>query len=263
MSNSLAGRIALVTGGSRGIGLAIADALLHEGADVTVTARNGVRLRAAVREVRQRCTLEAARIRGVKADVGRLADVRAVMRAMKDRGGLDILVNCAGVAGFSTVEEQAPEQWDQVMATNLSGAFYCSHEAIPVLKAGGGGWILNVGSLAVRTGFPVERHTVHQGRSASVQRGPHAGASLRRHRRLLHFAGTRGDGVREAVTRLRGTVAPRARGRCGRGHSTPSLQHADASQPPGTPTSHAKSLREVPAVVRVPLSGSRQEPTAS
>lgn len=154
MSTALAGKFALVTGGSRGIGLAVAEGLLDEGADVMVTARNGVRLRTAVDKLRERRVAPAARIWGIEADVGRVADVRALMRAARDEGGLDVLVNCAGVAGFATVEVQSTAQWDQVLATNLSGAFYCSREAIPLMRARGGGWILNMGSLAVRNRFP-------------------------------------------------------------------------------------------------------------
>ena len=154
MLNSLAGKSALVTGGSRGIGRAIAEALVREGVCVTVAARNGSTLRAAVDEMRERCNVAVAQIRGLEADVGCVAGARAIMQAVKHNAGLDILVNCAGVAGFATVEEQSPKQWDQVVATNLSGAFYCSHEAIPLLKARGGGWIVNIGSLAVHNRFP-------------------------------------------------------------------------------------------------------------
>ena len=152
--DTLAGRRALITGGSRGIGCAVAEAMLRDGADVTVAARSGAPLRAAVEKMRETCGTANARIAGVEADVGRIADVNAVMRAVERNGGLDILVNCAGMAGFATVEEQCPEQWDEVVATNLSGAFYCSREAIPMLRENGGGWIFNIGSLAVRNRFP-------------------------------------------------------------------------------------------------------------
>ena len=78
------------------------------------------------------------------ADVTDPAQVQAAV----DLGGVDVLVNNAGVGRFATVDEMPPEHWHQVIETNLTGVYYCCHEAIPHLRARGGGWIINIGSLA-------------------------------------------------------------------------------------------------------------------
>jgi 3-oxoacyl-[acyl-carrier protein] reductase len=82
-------------------------------------------------------------------DCARLVEV-----AVSEFGGLDILVNNAGLSVFAPVAELGVEQWDQVLETNLSGVFYCTRAAIPHLRSGGGGWIINIGSLAGKNAFP-------------------------------------------------------------------------------------------------------------
>lgn len=149
---SLAGRAAVVTGGSRGIGLATALALRAEGAGVLVCGRS----RPALDEARAR--LEAApgpgRVAAVVADVrGHGEAERLVEAAVDTLGGVDVLVNNAGVGRFAPVPELSVEAWVETIETNLSGVFYCCRAAIPVMKRGGGGWIVNVSSLAGKHPF--------------------------------------------------------------------------------------------------------------
>src|SRR5690606_866206 len=140
MNATLESRVAIVTGGSRGIGLATAAALLARGASVAVTGTDAGRLDAAVRQ------LDAGdRVLGVRADVRQLSDVESLMSQVVERfGGLDILVNNAGVGQFVPVAEMSTELWHRIIDTNLTGVFYCCRAAIPHLRRRGGGWIINV-----------------------------------------------------------------------------------------------------------------------
>jgi NAD(P)-dependent dehydrogenase (short-subunit alcohol dehydrogenase family) len=145
----LSGRVALVTGASRGIGLSIAGALLDAGAGVVITGRDRGHLDTA------RGTLSAGtgdrgnRVHAAPADVGKEKDAAgAVAGAIERFGGLDILVNNAGVGVFADVADMEAAAWRQVIDTNLSGVFFCCHAAIPAMRQRGGGWIVNISSLA-------------------------------------------------------------------------------------------------------------------
>jgi 3-oxoacyl-[acyl-carrier protein] reductase len=141
-------KVAVVTGGTRGIGRGIAEALVGAGVRVVVGARREGDVRAAQGELGERA-------RGVVCDVRRAEDcVRLMDAAASEFGGLDILVNNAGVGVFGRVEELTVSDWDRVLETNLGGVFYCSRAAIPHLKRRGGGWIINIGSLAGKNAFP-------------------------------------------------------------------------------------------------------------
>jgi len=147
-----AGKIAVVTGGSRGIGLAIAEALLDSGARVLITGRDESALTAAMTRLSARAGADA--IRSVRADVQNAAEAaRAMDHAVAEFGGLDILVNNAGVGTFRNVAEMSAAEWQQVIGTNLTGVFHCCHAAIPYLRTRGGGWIINISSLAGRNPF--------------------------------------------------------------------------------------------------------------
>ncbi len=145
MTAQLDGKIAVVTGSSKGIGFAIAEALAGAGATVVVSARNP----AGVADAAARLERTArGRVAGIPCDVRRYAEVQELFQRTAALGGLDILVNNAGVGGFGRVSEIPVDTWDQVIGTNLTGVFHCCREAIPLLRARGGGWIINIASLA-------------------------------------------------------------------------------------------------------------------
>jgi len=147
----LNGKVAMVTGGSRGIGFAIARALVHEGVQVAVTGRSAAHLSAA------RPKIEAAgpgKVETLQADVRKEDEVtRAVEAAVGRFGGLDFLINNAGVGLFADVATMTPAQWSEVIDTNLTGIFYACHAALPHLKKRGGGFIINISSLAGKNPF--------------------------------------------------------------------------------------------------------------
>jgi NAD(P)-dependent dehydrogenase (short-subunit alcohol dehydrogenase family) len=146
----LEGKVALVTGGSRGIGEAVAAALLDRGASVVITGLDEGRLEQARRRL-----APPERVAAVRADVRDLGQVRAALdHTVRRFGGLDILVNNAGIGRFVEVADMTPDDWHAVIDTNLTGVFYCCHEALPHLRRRGGGWIINLSSLAGRNAFP-------------------------------------------------------------------------------------------------------------
>lgn len=145
-------KIAVITGGTKGIGYAIAESLLKNGAGgVFVCARDKTDLRRALEELGKH-----GRAAGEVCDVRSEGQVGMMLRECVRRfGGLDILVNNAGV-GFigQTVEEMSPEQFRQTLETNLFGVYYACHHAIPLLKERGGGYIINISSLAGQNPHP-------------------------------------------------------------------------------------------------------------
>ncbi len=151
--HSLQGKVALVTGGTRGIGLAIADALLARGAAVAAaggTAAHLDRARQALASEADR----AARLEILQADVRDPAQAdELVSRTVSRFRGLDILINSAGVGVFADVAGLSVDDWRRVIETNLSGVFYCCRAAIPHLRRRGGGWIINISSLAGKNPF--------------------------------------------------------------------------------------------------------------
>jgi len=151
MAVDLRGRTAIVTGSSKGIGYAIAEALARADANVVVSARNPAEVTEAARQLE---ALGAGKILGIPGDVGRLEDVRRIVgQTVETLGGLDILVNNAGIGVFAPVGEMEPETWDRLIGTNLSGVFYCCHEAIPHLEKSEDAWIINIASLAGKNPF--------------------------------------------------------------------------------------------------------------
>jgi NAD(P)-dependent dehydrogenase (short-subunit alcohol dehydrogenase family) len=141
------GLVALVTGGSKGIGFAIANALVSAGASVVITGRHR-------RELERAQSALGPRAFAVVADVRNPAEVTAAAREPVDRfGGLDVLVNNAGVGLFKNAADMSIADWQAVIDTNLSGVFYFCHAAIPHLRQRGGGWIINISSLAGKNPF--------------------------------------------------------------------------------------------------------------
>jgi len=143
---NLNGKNAIVTGGTKGIGRAIAEALLREGVSVCISARRRNEIDEAVKELSQP---DRGRVIGFVCDVRDHNQVSALIdHAVRELGGVDILINNAGIGVFQTVEETLPEDFRAVLETNLFGVFYCCHEAIPQMKKRGGGYIINISSLA-------------------------------------------------------------------------------------------------------------------
>ncbi|HJT65894.1 MAG TPA: SDR family oxidoreductase [Pyrinomonadaceae bacterium] len=143
---SLTNKTAVVTGGTKGIGYAIARALVTAGADVSVTARNEDEIDKTVADLNK---VGAGRCVGFVCDVREEAEVRSFFAKTIDAlGSLDILVNNAGIGLFAPVETMSGDDFRAVIETNLCGVFYCCREAIPLLKQRGGGYIINVSSLA-------------------------------------------------------------------------------------------------------------------
>jgi NAD(P)-dependent dehydrogenase (short-subunit alcohol dehydrogenase family) len=148
---TLTGKVAFVTGGSRGIGLAIARALAAGGAHVAVSGRSDTHLSSA------RKRIESAGPGSVETFQADMKDHAAVTRAIDAAaarfGGLDILVNNAGVGHFADVAEMTTDQWADVIGTNLTGVFNACHAAIPHLRTRRGGFIINISSLAGNNPF--------------------------------------------------------------------------------------------------------------
>jgi 3-oxoacyl-[acyl-carrier protein] reductase len=152
MRVDLTGRVAIVTGGSRGIGHAIAEALGEAGASVAIAARTEDVVERAAAELSRR--LEVPVI-GVPCDVRSQEQCAALIRrVVAELGHIDILVNNAGVGQFAPVADLQPDEWHAVIETNLNGVYYCTHAALPYLMARGSSWIINIGSLAGKNAFP-------------------------------------------------------------------------------------------------------------
>jgi NAD(P)-dependent dehydrogenase (short-subunit alcohol dehydrogenase family) len=142
----LKNKIAIVTGGTKGIGRAIADALLQEGLSVCVSARHVGVIGSSSTNLGH---LSRGREIMFPCDVRNYDHVTGLIGyTVKEFGGLDILINNAGIGIFETVEQTSPEDFRAVLETNVCGVFYCCHEAIPQMKKRGGGYIINISSLA-------------------------------------------------------------------------------------------------------------------
>jgi NAD(P)-dependent dehydrogenase (short-subunit alcohol dehydrogenase family) len=137
MSMRLRGKVAIVTGGGRGIGLGITSRFVEEGARVAIIQRNGP----------PSATLNKETI-FIPADIARADEIaRAVDATVAAFGGLDILVNNAGVMFEKTVEEMSEEDWDGMMTVNLKAPFLLTKAAVPLMRARGGGSLINIGSI--------------------------------------------------------------------------------------------------------------------
>jgi len=147
----LTGKVALVTGGGRGLGRGMAFALAQAGADVAVTSRTKSQLE----ETAKAIEALGRRAFAVTCDVTQPESIEKTVEAVLDRfGRLDILVNAAGVNKRMPSLEVTPELWDLIVDTNLKGTFFCCQAAAKVMKEQGGGKIINIGSLASEIGLP-------------------------------------------------------------------------------------------------------------
>lgn len=147
----LENKVAVVTGGTKGIGRAIAEGLMKAGATVFICARDKSNLRRALEEMSAH-----GRVEGEVCDVRSAEQVKMMLdEAERLFGGVDILINNAGVGVFGkTVEQISPEDFRWVLETNLFGAFYACHHVIPMMKRRGGGYIINISSLAGQNAHP-------------------------------------------------------------------------------------------------------------
>ncbi|GHF75771.1 SDR family oxidoreductase [Deinococcus ficus] len=145
-----AGRSAFITGGSKGIGYAVAQTLIGAGYGVTITARNEGEVQDAARRLGEQAL-------GVACDVRDAQAVQAAVQAHVDRfGGLDVLLANAGVGRFAPVQDLSLDDWNAVIDTNLTGVFHCVKAAFPHLTAGGekpGGYVITLSSLAGKNPF--------------------------------------------------------------------------------------------------------------
>jgi len=150
MALRLQAKVALVTGSTRGIGRGIAEAFLAEGARLIVNGRSPAGVERAAAEFRAR----GAEVMGIAADIGIPSQaVDLVERAAQAFGRLDILVNNAGIWRRRRVLEITPEEWDRLLAVNLTGAFFCAQAAARIMvRQGAGGAIVNISSDAAWTG---------------------------------------------------------------------------------------------------------------
>jgi NAD(P)-dependent dehydrogenase (short-subunit alcohol dehydrogenase family) len=148
---NLEGKVSIVTGGTKGIGYAIAEALIGAGSSVFICARDPGEVSGAVEELAKH-----GKAGGTDCDVRSEQQVRSMLTECESIfGGIDILVNNAGV-GFmnKSVEAISPDEFRQTLETNLFGVFYACHYAIPIMKRRGGGYIINISSLAGQNAHP-------------------------------------------------------------------------------------------------------------
>jgi NAD(P)-dependent dehydrogenase (short-subunit alcohol dehydrogenase family) len=145
--------VSLITGGTRGIGRALADRLLARGHHVAITGTAADGVARAERALADRCG-DPGRVLGLSCDVrDRAAVERAVHTVVARFDGLDVLVNNAGVGLGQPISDLPYEEWDRIIGTNLTGVYNCCRAAIPHLVTRGGGWIVNISSLASKNPF--------------------------------------------------------------------------------------------------------------
>lgn len=174
----LTGKVALVTGGSKGLGLAMAAGLASAGADVAVASRHEDEARAAAEGIARD---HGHRALGLRADVTGPEEVDAlVSRVLADFGRIDILINNAGINIRGPIEELSLEQFRQVQQVNVEGIWLCCRAVVPAMKAQGAGRIINVAStlgmvgLAERTPYTSSKGAVVQmTRALALELAPH------------------------------------------------------------------------------------------
>ena len=160
MANTLNNKVAIITGGSRGIGAAIAERFAAEGAKVVLVARTrapGGKLPGSLDETAARIRAQGGNCHCVQADLGSAGDrERIVTETVAHYGGVDILVNNAAWARFAPSYAQPPERVELAYAVNVFAPLHLSQLVIPLMKACGGGWILNLSSVTSK--LPPPRH---------------------------------------------------------------------------------------------------------
>ncbi|WP_419868464.1 3-ketoacyl-ACP reductase [Chryseobacterium sp. CT-SW4] len=142
---NITGKNAIITGGGRGLGKAVALALAHEGVNIGITGRNEENLKNTVEELKKTGVQAAYAVFSVDHE----SEVKQGIESLaKQLGGIDILINNAGIGDFGSIEEMSSETWEQVIKTNLFGVYYAAKAVYPFLKERGEGDIVNVASTA-------------------------------------------------------------------------------------------------------------------
>ncbi len=213
--SSLAGKVAVVTGGSRGIGLATASVLRARGAAVAVTGTTQAGVDAAAAGLGK--AGQGPDVLAIRADVRRRADVESAFATVVSRlGGIDLLVNNAGVGIFGPVADMTDAEWDTIFGTNVTGLFNCCRAVVPHMRARGGGWVVNISSLS-STG-PFANGAAYCASKAAVNAFSDAFMQEVRH-----------DGIRVSVV-LPGSVDTAFGGGMGRGKEDWALKPEDVAQ---------------------------------
>jgi len=151
MDKILTGKVAVVTGGTRGIGRAVAERLLREGASVGICGRSGETVTRAVKEMTE---ATGGQVFGEAADVSKPEEVQRFFRSVDQHlGDLRIIINNAGLGIFRRVADMSIGEWQQMIDLNLSGVFYCCREALQRFNNSGEGYIINISSLAGKNAF--------------------------------------------------------------------------------------------------------------
>lgn len=148
---NLNGKIAIVTGGGRGLGKAVALILASEGVNVGITGRNEENLKMTVDEIKKLGVNSAYAVFSIDNEIHVKAGIESIVEQL---GGVDILINNAGIGDFGSIEEMSSEVWEQVIKTNLFGVYYTAKAVYPYLKERGEGDIINVASTAGLKGGP-------------------------------------------------------------------------------------------------------------
>ena len=145
-------RVSLVTGGSRGIGYAVAASLLKGGDSVAITGTSSEGVDEAAKSLAQKVTPD--RVLPVVCDVREAPAVEAALRTVESHfGGIDVLINNAGVGVGAPIADLSEDEWHRIIDTNLTGVYHCCKAVIPRLRRRGGGWIINISSLASKNPF--------------------------------------------------------------------------------------------------------------
>ncbi|WP_449386699.1 3-ketoacyl-ACP reductase [Chryseobacterium lineare] len=145
------GKNAIITGGGRGLGKAVALVLANEGVNIGITGRNEENLKMAVDEIQKLGVKAAYAVFSVDNEIHVKAGIEHLAEQL---GGIDILINNAGIGDFGSIEEMPSEIWEQVIKTNLFGVYYAAKAVYPYMKSKGEGDIINVASTAGLKGGP-------------------------------------------------------------------------------------------------------------
>ena len=148
---NLSGKNAIITGGGRGLGKAIALLLANEGVNIGITGRNEENLKMTVDEIRKSGVNAAYAVFSIDNEIHVKAGIESIVEQL---GGVDILINNAGIGDFGSIEDMPSEVWEQVIKTNLFGVYYVAKAVYPFLKEKGQGDIVNVASTAGLKGGP-------------------------------------------------------------------------------------------------------------